>query len=273
MADRNPTKETKSTEWTKLLADAVSTPGAIMKAYSNFWNYSVGNQLLALFQIYGRNIPAGPIASFNRWKELGRYVRKGEKAIELCMPVTCKKTEKTADGTETTATFTRFVYKRNWFTLAQTDGAEYVAPAAPGWDRSAALAKLEISEVRFEMLNGNTQGYAKGREIAINPVAQHPVKTTFHELAHVVLGHTSEGAINDEENVPRSLREVEAEAVALICLEALGLDGAEFCRGYIQGWNNGAASIPERSAQKIFKAADAILKAGRPSSIESEVAA
>jgi len=268
MADRNP-----STEWTKLLADAVSTPGAIMKAYSNFWNYSVGNQLLALFQIYGRNIPAGPIASFNRWKELGRYVRKGEKAIELCMPVTCKKTEKSEDGTETAETFTKFVYKRNWFTLAQTEGAEYIAPAAPGWDRATALGKLEISEVPFEMLNGNTQGYAKGREIAINPVAQHPVKTTFHELAHIVLGHTSEGALQDnEESTPRNLREIEAEAVALICLEALGLDGAEFCRGYIQGWNNGAASIPERSAQKIFKAADAILKAGRPA-VESEVTA
>lgn len=32
------------------------------------------------------------------------------------------------------------------------------------------------------------------------------------------------------------LREVEAEAVALICCESLGLPGAECCRGYIQGW-------------------------------------
>ena len=64
---------------------------------------------------------------------------------------------------------------------------------------------------------------------------------------------------------PRSLREVEAEAVALVCLEALGLQGAEHCRGYIQHWNErcGAEPIPERSAQRIFKAADQILKAGR----------
>ena len=45
-------------------------------------------------------------------------------------------------------------------------------------------------------MNGNCQGYAKGRQIAINPVAQMPAKTTFHELAHIELGHTTE-AIHD----------------------------------------------------------------------------
>ena len=44
----------------------------------------------------------------------------------------------------------------------------------------------------------------------------------------------------------------------------VGLPGAEHCRGYIQHWNQcrGAEPIPERSAQRIFKAADQILKAG-----------
>jgi len=39
------------------------------------------------------------------------------------------------------------------------------------------------------------------------------------------------------------------------------MDGAEFCSGYIQSWLEGA-TIPERSAQRIFAAADRILKAG-----------
>jgi hypothetical protein len=42
----------------------------------------------------------------------------------------------------------------------------------------------------------------------------------------------------------------------------LELPGAEFCRGYIQNWLKGD-TIPESSAQKIFGAADRILKAGR----------
>ena len=108
--------------------------------------------------------------------------------------------------------------------------------------------------------------YARQRSIAVSPVAELPHKTRFHELAHVVLGHTAEAeaGLSDSDLTPRSLREVEAEAVALVCLEALGLPGADHCRGYIQHWNQHreVEPIPERSAQRIFKAADQILKAG-----------
>jgi hypothetical protein len=236
----------------------------MMRAYSLFWNYSLGNQLLALLQAHRRGIALGPIASFNRWKELGRHVKRGEKAIELCMPVTVKRTvtEQGTDGneTQTEIAFKRFVYKRNWFMLSQTDGAEYQLPAIPAWDRALALQTLNVEEIPFEMLNGNCQGYAKGRQIALNPLAQLPAKTTFHELAHIELGHTSE-AVHDSETLPRNLQEVEAESVALLCLESLGMDGAEYCRGYIQNWLQGGV-IPERSAQRIFSTADKILKAG-----------
>jgi hypothetical protein len=71
--------------------------------------------------------------------------------------------------------------------------------------------RCNVEEIPFEMMNGNCQGYAKGRQIAINPLAQIPAKTTFHELAHIELGHTAE-AVHDSETLPRSLREVEAEA-------------------------------------------------------------
>ena len=71
-----------------LLARAVSEPGVISDAYRQFHNYSIGNQLLAWSQCLGRGIQPGPMATFPKWKELGRYVRKGEKAITLCQPVT-----------------------------------------------------------------------------------------------------------------------------------------------------------------------------------------
>jgi hypothetical protein len=54
---------------------------------------------------------------------------------------------------------------------------------------------------------------------------------------------------------------VEAEATAFLCLESLGLEGSEYCRGYIQSWLQGNR-IPEKSAQRIITAADKILKAG-----------
>ena len=79
-----------------------------------------------------------------------------------------------------------------------------------------------------------------------------------------MLGHTTEADFNDTEHTPKNLREVEAEAVALLCCEALDLEGAQFCRGYIQEWltRSSDSAIPEKNAQKILKAADQILKAG-----------
>ena len=58
-----------------------------------------------------------------------------------------------------------------------------------------------------------------------------------------------------------SLREVEAEGVALLCCEALDLDGAEYARGYLQHWLR-TEEIPEQSAQRIITTAHRIIAAG-----------
>src|SRR5215472_14480574 len=73
--------------WAELLAQAVTEPGLILAAYSRFWNYSLGNQLLAMLQCRQRGLEPGPLATFPRWKELGRHVKKGEKALVLCIPI------------------------------------------------------------------------------------------------------------------------------------------------------------------------------------------
>src|SRR5262245_63468572 len=114
----------------------------------------------------------------------------------MCMPVTCKRTvtEQGPDGNEaeTEITFKRFVFRRNWFMLSQTDGAEYQLPAIPAWDRARALQTLNVQEIPFEMVNGKCEGYAKGGQIGLNPVAQLPAESMVHGLVHVRLGHTSE---------------------------------------------------------------------------------
>ena len=76
-----------------------------------------------------------------------------------------------------------------------------------------------------------------------------------------MLGHCDEADLADTEVTPRDVREMEAEAVALLCCESLGLSGAECSRAYIQSWGRGQ-TFTERSAQRIFHAADLILKAG-----------
>ncbi len=250
-----------------LLDAAVREPGIVSKAYHAFYGYSLGNQILAMSQCLTREIPPGPIATFMGWKDKGRFVKKGAKALQLCMPVTAKRrateTTETPDEPQKDATFTRFVYRSNWFVLSQTDGADVPPITIPTWNAGAALWELHITEIPFDHLDGNCQGYAREFSIAVSPVAEYPHKTRFHELAHVVLGHTTEAdTLTDDERTPRTIREVEAEAVAMVCCEALGLPGSVESRGYIQHWNQSGEAIPEKSAQRIFKAADQILKAG-----------
>ena len=257
-------------KWSALLVEAVNKPGLIMKAYSAFHQYSTGNQLLALVQCQMRGIQPGPINTFPKWQALGRHVKRGERALTLCMPITCKRRDEksnTDDEAHGEHTFTSFVHRARWFVVSQTEGQELAATPIPQWDAEQALATLNIERIDFDSTHGNCQGFARGRQLAINPVAQLPHKTLCHEAAHVLL-HTAEGNFTDSELTPRSLREVEAEAVALLCCESLGLEGGDYCRGYIQNWlyrgvGFDATAIPEKSAQKIFRAADQIVRAGR----------
>jgi len=257
----------------ELLESAVNEPGILSTAYRAFHTYSIGNQLLAWAQCIERGIQPGPIATYQRWKELGRYVRKGEKALTLCRPVTVKRTTTDDDGTEEQTASTWFVYKPFWFVLAQTDGQQLAEPEMPTWDKERALTALGVAEIPFDSTNGNVMGFARFREIAISPLNPLPHKTRFHEIAHILLGHCSEGAQADGELTPRNLRECEAECVALLCCAALHLPGVEHCRGYIQAWHGQGNPIPERSAQRILKAADQILKAGTTETTEAEAVA
>jgi hypothetical protein len=97
------------------------------------------------------------------------------------------------------------------------------------------------------MTDGNCQGYARDRTIAISSVAELPHKTRFHELAHVLLGHTAEADQNDGIVTPRNLRECEAEAVAMLCCAALDLPGVEYSRATSRV--GGARAIRSRNAR------------------------
>jgi hypothetical protein len=82
-----------------------------------------------------------------------------------------------------------------------------------------------------------------------------PYKTLFHELAHLLLEHAK------ADSLPRSVRETEAEGVALVCCEALGLDGAVYARGYLQHWLQDG-ELTNAMAQRIIGTAQRILDAG-----------
>jgi hypothetical protein len=126
------------------------------------------------------------------------------------------------------------------------------------------LSTLGITEEPFAAMSGNTIGYAKPDQkiIAVSPLAYNPMRTKFHECAHVLLhpGMTSQHA---ENSLPRDVKEAEAELTAYIGISELGLtDGLEYSRGYLRNW------IDDKTAEKIrfgkvFSAVDQILRAGR----------
>ncbi len=252
--------------WRALLEDAIRTPGLLHQAYRQFPGYSMRNQLLAMAQCDERKVLPGPLGTFVFWQRLGRNVNKGERALTLCVPITIKRTNNPAladaDRTDADAADERpevlrgFSYRRGWFTVHQTSGPDIVLPATPAWDATRAVAALGATMTPFASLNGNSQGYAQPGSVSINPVAALPHKTLFHELAHVALDH------HNRSDLPSAVREVEAESVALLLLDALDLPGAVYSRGYLQHWLQ-HHELTDGMAQRIFTVADKILSAGR----------
>ena len=253
----------------ELLSDAVNKPGILSDCYKRFYNYSFGNQMWIWSQLVSQDKPLQPVNTFDRWLKMGRCVSKGQKAmLSVLIPMTIGKKEPEDKG------FTMFKLRNCLFTVDQTtviDAEKDIETAeiTAEWDKALALETLNISEAPFASLNGNSQGYAFERSIAVNPCAVLPHKTTFHELAHVVLGHTKTERMDDGEELRRDIQEVEAECVAYILCSVLNLQGLIESRGYIQHWMRDG-SIQDATAKRIFSAATKILKAGQQSGADHE---
>jgi hypothetical protein len=256
---------TSAPNWQQLLLSIFEQPGRIHDAYRAFHNFSFRNQLMVTAECFSRGIAMGPIATYRGWLAKGRQVKKGEKALPMWMPLLSKKKSEANKVNESEdEAFVRFAVKNRWFVLSQTEGEAVPEPTSPEWNAEAAMKELKVVQIAFEDVGGNTMGYATGNSIAISPLAPLPHKTRFHEMAHVLMKHTES---RHGEQCPKSIMEVEAESVALICCEALGLPGAEFCRGYIRGWLGDAQEIPLESCRRIISTADAILRAGKPAEV------
>src|SRR5258708_23040770 len=74
--------EPKKIEWQQLLDEALTAPGSLTGVYDRFHDYSLTNMFLFMMQGIHE-----PVASYSRWKSLGRQVVKGAKAKEVIVPV------------------------------------------------------------------------------------------------------------------------------------------------------------------------------------------
>ena len=257
---------TKKVDYLQLLNEAMTGNGKLLEAYKAFHKFSFVNTLLAMVQLE----EIAPIKTYNQWLEVGRKVKQGQKAISLWRPIQSKSKVNEETGEEIQGR-TFFKFQNSWFGYYQTEAIQGQNDLSNNeelteYSKELALEALKINMLKFKSINGNAQGYACKEGIAINPMAQLKMKTFFHELAHVVLGHLEENESSlliDNKELSRNIKEVEAEATAMLCIESLGLEGLEYCRGYIQAWNTDN-TINEESAQRIIQATSKILKAGYP---------
>jgi hypothetical protein len=91
----------------------------------------------------------------------------------------CKRnaqTEAVPDEAAEPQTCYAFRFRAYWFVLAQTEGEDTPIPPIPGFDIDTALCALNITRTPFHELNGNIQGFAHGRQIAVIPLPLSHIK-------------------------------------------------------------------------------------------------
>lgn len=226
-----------------------------LSAMARFHRYSFGNIML----IQGQRPEATRVAGYNTWRSLGRQVRKGEKGITIVAPMVFREE---GSGNGEVDQVVRFK-AAHVFDVAQTEGESLPEPRSfrgdPGHftERLRALIASRGIELRYEENLGDANGTSSGGKIAIlaglEPAEEFAVLT--HELAHEILHHGWSAVRGD-----KASRETEAEAVAFVVGQAVGLDAGTSSSDYIQ-LHQGDRKVLDASLARIQYTACEILTA------------
>ncbi len=227
---------------------------ALLKTMARFHRYSLHNLCLISVQ----RPEATRVAGFQTWKTLGRFVRKGEKGIVIFAPIVGRRSDAEADDSKQVVGF-RAAYV---FDVAQTDGEPLPEIAAASGDPGAhtaglraAIATRGIAIDEVDDLDGAFGTSAGGRIQVVkklDPAQEFAVLA--HEFAHELLHHA------DDRPGSRDTRELEAEAVAFIVGEAVGLDVARASTDYILLYRGDRDALMA-SLDRIRSTAETILDA------------
>jgi antirestriction protein ArdC len=203
---------------------------------SRFHGYSFNNCLLIMAQ----RPEATMVAGFNRWKEMGRFVRKGEKGMKIFVPHRVKVAD-TDEGDE--QSIVRSFGVGTVFDVSQTDGRPLPEPPGVreliGEDAASAhvtnrltgfLLQEGITLSRAD--TGNAKGYyaPRRREIVLSREihGDQEAKTLTHETAHYLANHRGQ--------IDRADAETVAESAAYVVMQHQGVDTGEYSFVYVARW-------------------------------------
>jgi N-terminal domain of anti-restriction factor ArdC len=190
-------------------------------AMARFHRYSWHNVML----IASQRPDATHVAGFNTWKQLGRFVKKGAKGIMILAPVVYKKSKEDASEEEQTQTAVSFraVYV---FDQVDTDGKPLAELSSAEGNPSGYIEKLKqfIAQRGIALEYSDAiypaQGQCSADKITLLPgqSAAEEFNTLAHETGHLLLHMADRRA-----ETTKTVRETEAEAVAFVVCEAVGL--------------------------------------------------
>lgn len=247
---------------------------AYLNTVSKFHNYSWNNQLLIGLQ----KPDATMVAGFQKWKEMERNVKKGEKSIAILAPVVVNKDRVDTDGRTTTGPDGKPLKDKavvgfkavRVFDVSQTEGKELpqhpvlteTPPEGYKEDLEQAIKDSGFT-ISYEDLSGGKRGYTTktgGNRVVVKKGLSHAeeVNVLAHELGHIAAGHLEHlDEYHTGHNGHRGRMEVEAESIAYSLARSNGMSprAGEGSAPYVAGW-----SSVEQGVDTVKNAAQAVSK-------------
>lgn len=241
-----------------------------LNTLAKFPNYSVNNVLL----IQAQNPQATLVSGYKDWqKKFNRHVNKGAKALYITAPIIKPLNEEEKKKYNTTEDKAIVAYRYvPVFDIANTTG-ESVLTAHDFISNEYTTEQTEIfctdkldkvSEyinkeygirIHIKALDKDIGGYYRPKEhtIALNSLNSRTeqLKTLFHEFAHSQL-HNTKALKELDEPLTRAHKEAQAESVAYLSMQTMGIDTSGYSVGYISTWAQDK-DLMKQSLQEIKK--------------------
>ena len=228
-----------------------------LKVVARFHRYSFRNALL----IAKQRPEATRVAGFRRWPSFGRHVRKGEKGIAIFAPMVNHKRQTEDEENAANLRGFRVVHV---FDVSQTDGETLPEFSQVSGEPGESLCRLEqlvresgIELEYVESLGGANGASAGGRIYILQQLAPADrFHVLAHELAHERIHRNVDGTVS------RSRIETEAEAVAYVVSQAVGITTIAHSADYIHLYHGDVQMLSDslhtiqRTAAEIVLALD-----------------